>query len=42
MVEIMNRPGDQSNNIHPFNVQPYAVIYGLALLKRGIMVPETC
>jgi len=35
-------PASQDSSQHIKCQKPYAVIYGLALLKMGIMVPETC
>jgi len=35
-------PASQDSSQHIKFWKPYAVIYGLALLKMGIMVPETC
>jgi len=35
-------PASQDSSQHIKCWKPYAVIYGLALLKMGMMVPETC
>jgi hypothetical protein len=35
-------PASQDSSQHPKCWKPYAVVYSLALLKMGTMVPETC
>jgi len=35
-------PAPQDTSQHIKCWKPYAVIYGLALLKMGVMMPETC
>jgi hypothetical protein len=37
-----SREAGRVHTVHIKCWKPYAVIYGLALLKMGIMVPETC